>query len=54
MPKKQHIGKDQSNLFIRLADKEFELLERYCMQEQRTKSDVVRELIRSLESKIKD
>jgi predicted DNA-binding protein len=37
---------------IRLPEKELEILEAYCQQESRTKTDVVRELIRSLNRKL--
>lgn len=37
---------------IRLPEKELVILEAYCEQEGRTKTDVVRELIRSLKRKL--
>jgi hypothetical protein len=39
---------------IRIEEAEMALLEAYCGQEGRTKTDVVRELIRSLKRKISD
>ncbi|MGB3239978.1 MAG: ribbon-helix-helix protein, CopG family [Geitlerinemataceae cyanobacterium] len=39
---------------VRLPEKELAILEAYCQQEGRTKTDVVRELIRSLKRKISD
>ena len=36
------------NVFFRLNDEEFALLEAYCEAVGRTKSDVLRELIRKL------
>ena len=38
------------NTFFRLTDEEFKQLESYCKKKKRTKSDVLRELIRSLDS----
>ncbi|WP_242723136.1 ribbon-helix-helix protein, CopG family [Microcoleus vaginatus] len=38
-------------MFFRLTDEEFENLEKYCQQTQISKSDVLRELIRSLKVK---
>jgi hypothetical protein len=37
---------------IRLPEKELAILEAYCQQESRTKTDVVTELIRSLKRKL--
>lgn len=37
------------HLTIEISDKEAEILKRYCIQEQRTQTDVVRTYIRSLE-----
>ncbi|HAX78769.1 MAG TPA: CopG family transcriptional regulator [Cyanobacteria bacterium UBA11372] len=34
---------------IRLSAKEYDLLVRYCKQESRSQSDVIRELIRKLD-----
>lgn len=39
----------RNNLFLRISDEESTLLEAYCEATNRTKSDVVRELIRTLE-----
>lgn len=39
-------------LQIRCSQSEYELLEEYCLMVNRTKSDVVRELIRSLKRKL--
>lgn len=36
------------NLNIRVSDEEWEILRRFCAKKQRTKSDVLREFIRSL------
>ena len=38
----------KKSIFFRLSDEEFELIESYCLQNGRTKSDVLRELIRKL------
>jgi len=35
-------------VFFRPNDEEFELLAAYCLANERTKSDVLRELVRSL------
>ncbi|KAM3099763.1 ribbon-helix-helix protein, CopG family [Phormidesmis sp. 146-35] len=40
----------EKSLFFRLTDEEFKQLEAYCKKKKRTKSDVLRELIRSLDS----
>jgi hypothetical protein len=37
---------------FRLSDKESAILSLYCQQEDRTKTDVVRELVRTLEDKL--
>jgi predicted DNA-binding protein len=39
---------------IRLPEKELAILEAYCEQEGRTKTDVVRELSRALKRKLTD
>ena len=41
------------SVFFRLSDDELELLNVYCESTKRTKSDVLRELVRSLEIKKK-
>ncbi|WP_448570560.1 ribbon-helix-helix protein, CopG family [Trichothermofontia sp.] len=38
----------KKSVFFRLSDKELALLEAYCLAVGRTKSDVLRELIRKL------
>ena len=38
---------------FQLADKEFDLLESYCEQVERGKTEVLRELVRSLEAATK-
>jgi Ribbon-helix-helix protein, copG family len=43
----------KNQLNLRISEEELEILEKYCEQEQRAKSEVVRELIRSLKRKIK-
>jgi hypothetical protein len=43
----------EKSIFFRLNEVEHKLLEDYCKINQRTKSDVLRELIRSLELKKK-
>ena len=40
-------------VFFRLSDEELEQLNAYCDSTKRTKSDVLRELVRSLEIKKK-
>jgi len=41
----------KKSIFFRLTDKEFEKLEFYCEETGRTKSDVLRELIRTIKLK---
>jgi predicted DNA-binding protein len=43
----------KKSVFFRLADEELEKLEAYCESNGRSKSDVLRELIRSLKIKKK-
>ncbi len=43
----------KKSIFFRLTDEEFKILEDYCDSSQRSKSDVLRELIRNLEKKKK-
>jgi len=43
----------KKSIFFRLTDEEFAEIENYCKQTKRTKSDVLRELIRSLKTKKK-
>ncbi|WP_315862233.1 ribbon-helix-helix protein, CopG family [Picosynechococcus sp. PCC 7003] len=43
----------KKSVFFRLADEEFERLEAYCKFTGRSKSDVLREYIRSLKIKKK-
>ncbi|MEH2360712.1 ribbon-helix-helix protein, CopG family [Nostoc sp.] len=43
---------DEKQLNIRIPEKEMDVLERYCKQTSRTKTDVLRELIRSLSKKV--
>lgn len=43
----------KKSVFFRLADEEFQNLEDYCTATGRSKSDVLRELIRSLKIKKK-
>jgi predicted DNA-binding protein len=43
----------KKSIFFRLTDEEFEKLETYCKSTGRSKSDVLRELIRSLKIKKK-
>ncbi|AFZ48756.1 CopG domain protein DNA-binding domain protein [Cyanobacterium stanieri PCC 7202] len=40
----------KKSIFFRLTDEEFEQIEAYCQQTGRTKSDVLRELIRKLKT----
>ncbi|WP_339363329.1 CopG family transcriptional regulator [Aliterella atlantica] len=42
----------ESHLSIRLPELEMKILEQYCHKYQRTKTDVVREFIRSLNQKL--
>ncbi len=44
------IPREKKSIFFRLTDEEFGLIEAYCQQTGRTKSDVLRELIRKLET----
>ncbi|HEY9695829.1 MAG TPA: ribbon-helix-helix protein, CopG family [Trichocoleus sp.] len=47
------IGKrNPEHLNVRLPQAEMDLLRRYCAQTERSQSDVIREFIRSLQSKI--
>ncbi|MBW4449278.1 MAG: ribbon-helix-helix protein, CopG family [Spirirestis rafaelensis WJT71-NPBG6] len=43
----------KKSVFFRLTDEEFTNLESYCEETGRSKSDVLRELIRSLKTKRK-
>jgi len=43
----------KKRLDFRLEEYEFEILEEYCKTVGRTKSDVIRELVRGLKRKIK-
>jgi len=43
----------ERRLDFRLEEYEFEILEEYCKTVGRTKSDVIRELVRGLKRKIK-
>lgn len=42
----------ESHLSIRLPETEMKVLEQYCQIAQRTKTDVIREFIRSLSQKL--
>lgn len=42
----------KKGLFIRLSDEELEILRQYCVQVERTQSDVIREFVRRLKKKI--
>lgn len=42
-----------TRLDVRLPDSEIEILKAYCEQENRTKTDVIREFIRTLKKKVK-
>lgn len=44
----------KKGLFVRLSDDELEILRQYCMQVERTQSDVIREFVRRLKKKIPD
>jgi len=39
---------------FKMPSNEIELVERYCVQENRTKTDVMRELVRTLRDKVKE
>lgn len=43
---------DEKQLNIRVPGHEMEILEAYCQQTSRTKTDVLRELIRNLSKKV--
>jgi predicted DNA-binding protein len=45
--------KDERKVTIRIPQTELDILEAYCEQTSRTKSDVLRELIRKLSAKVK-
>jgi hypothetical protein len=45
--------KPRNQLNLRISDQELKTLEQYCEQEQRAKSEVVRELIRTLKKKLR-
>jgi hypothetical protein len=49
-----YIMPPKNQLNLRISEEELKILEQYCDQEQRSKSEVVRELIRSLKRKVKD
>jgi predicted DNA-binding protein len=40
----------KKSIFFRLTDEEFEMIESYCSESGRTKSDVLREMIRKLKT----
>lgn len=40
----------KKNIFFRLTDEEFGMIETYCQETGRTKSDILRELIGKLKS----
>lgn len=42
----------KKGLFVRLSDDELEILRQYCIQAERTQSDVIREFVRRLKKKI--
>lgn len=42
----------KKGLFVRLSDDELEILRQYCIQVERTQSDVIREFVRRLKKKI--
>ncbi|KAB8334075.1 CopG family transcriptional regulator [Scytonema tolypothrichoides VB-61278] len=44
--------KPKSTLTFQIPEHEKEILIQYCQQEQRTQSDVLRELVRSLKKKL--
>lgn len=44
--------KDERKVTIRIPQAELDILEAYCEQTSRTKSDVLRELIRKLSAKL--
>lgn len=44
----------KKGLFVRLSDDELEILRQYCMQVERTQSDVIREFVRRLKKKMPD
>ncbi|WP_460200708.1 ribbon-helix-helix protein, CopG family [Scytonema sp. NUACC21] len=44
----------ERKLSIRIPEQELKILEAYCTQTSRTKTDVLREYIRSLLKKLKD
>ncbi|MDJ0737278.1 MAG: ribbon-helix-helix protein, CopG family [Nostocaceae cyanobacterium] len=45
--------KDERKVTIRIPQTELDILEAYCEQTSRTKSDVLRELIRKLSTKLR-
>ena len=52
VPKKYTLMTEKQ-LHTRLSEEEWEILELYCNQVRRTKSDVLREFVRSLAKKLK-
>ena len=44
---------DEKQLNIRIPGQEMDVLDAYCKQTSRTKTDVLRELIRGLSKKVK-
>jgi predicted DNA-binding protein len=45
--------KDEKKLTIRIPQEELDLLDAYCKQVSRTKSDVLREFVRDLSKKVR-
>jgi len=45
--------KPKSTITFQIPEQEREILKQYCEQEQRTQSEVLRELVRSLKKKIR-
>jgi hypothetical protein len=46
--------KEQGWITFQASDEEKQLLELYCQQTQRTKTEVLRELLRSLKRRVRD
>lgn len=42
----------KKGLFVRLSDEELEILRKYCLEVERTQSDVIRDFVRRLKKKL--
>lgn len=42
----------KKGMFVRLSDEELEILRKYCVEVERTQSDVIRDFVRRLKKKL--